>query len=77
MSVLRSAQPTDFPVPLLVCQHVSPDLPDHLAERLSRPIALHVKTAAGGATIAQDAASSLPFLSHCAVETGPQATCCR
>ena len=46
--MVLSALPPDFAAPILVCQHVFPDLPSQLAELLSRRTPLCVKQAAEG-----------------------------
>ena len=46
--MVLSALPPDFAAPILVCQHVSPELPSQMAELLSRRTPLCVKQAAEG-----------------------------
>ena len=48
LSLILSALPADFPAPILVVQHLSPDFPSQLAHILGRHTALHVKQAAQG-----------------------------
>ena len=48
LSLILAALPADFPAPLLVVQHLSPDFPSQLAHILGRHTLLHVKQAAQG-----------------------------
>ena len=48
LSLILAALPTDFPVPVLVVQHLSPDYPSQLAHILGRHTDLHVKQAEQG-----------------------------
>lgn len=51
LSVLLAALPADFPVPVLVLQHLSAAQPSRLAEILDGHCSLHVQPAVDGATI--------------------------
>jgi len=48
LSELLSPLPADFPVPLLVVQHLTPSQPSHLVHILERRILLRVKEAEAG-----------------------------
>ena len=50
LSVILSAMPPDFPAPILIAQHISPEPRSHLADLLSRRTALCVKEAQQGDT---------------------------
>jgi two-component system chemotaxis response regulator CheB len=48
LSVILAALPADFPAPVLVAQHLSPDFPSEMAHILGRHTALRVKQAEQG-----------------------------
>jgi len=48
LGLILAALPADFPAPILVVQHLSPDFPSQLAHILSRHTSLHVKQAEEG-----------------------------
>ena len=48
LSTILAALPADFPAPVLVVQHLSPDFPSRLAQILGRHTDLRVKQAAQG-----------------------------
>ena len=48
LGLILAALPADFPAPVLVVQHLSPDFPSQLAHLLGRHTPLHVKQAEQG-----------------------------
>lgn len=67
------ALPPDFPVPIVVVQHMPPLFTAHLAERLSARSALHVREGSPGAVLAPGEAWIAPGDQHMVVRRfGPE-----
>ncbi len=70
LRVILSSMPNDFPVPVIIVQHLSPDKPDHyLAEYLNNRCNLNVKEADEKESIEAGNVYIAPAAYHLLVET--------